>query len=92
MRKEEKTLSTLSISRQRNYNWGDWMLYEFFQKKLHREVVQIGLKKVEYYKNKIIARSQQISDECIQQNVSQTCLKNIFYAKKHCTPNFLVVF
>ena len=46
------------------------MLYEFFVAKLKEEVKEIGEQKVEYYKNQIIKRSAEISDECLQEQVS----------------------
>lgn len=75
MRKEEKKLSKQAEELQRQYNWGDWMLYEFFTQKHYADIREIGIKKVEYYKSQIIARSEEISNECIQQNVATSPLQ-----------------
>ena len=70
MRKEEKTLSDSAKRLQRLYNWGDWMLYDFIVNKLKKEVLEIGTRKVEHYKNLIIDASERISKECIAPPVS----------------------
>ena len=70
MRSESKKLSSKAEESLEEYNWGDWMLYDFFVAKLKKEVKEIGEQKVEYYKNQIIKRSAEISDECLQEQVS----------------------
>ena len=70
MRSESKKLSSQAEQLLEEYNWGDWMLYDFFVAKLKKEVKEIGEQKVEYYKNQIIKRSAEISDECLQDQVS----------------------
>ena len=69
MRAESRKLSQQAEELQKEYNWGDWMLYDFFVAKLKKEVKQIGEQKVEYYKNQIIKRSGEISSECLQDNI-----------------------
>ena len=66
MRKEEKTLSDDSIRRLKQLNWADYKLYDRMNKRLKREVQQIGEEKVAHYVDLINERIQVYVDECIE--------------------------
>ena len=71
MRQQKGHLSKQATDLLQEFNWGDFMLYKFFAKRLKEEVLEIGEQKVEHYKNLIIKRSAEFSKECLQENVSK---------------------
>ena len=65
MRKEEKTLSNDSILRLKQLNWADYKLYDRMNKRLKREVQQIGEEKVAHYVDLINERIQVYVEACV---------------------------
>ena len=66
MRKEEKTLSNDSILRLKQLNWADYKLYDRMNKRLKREVQQIGEDLVAHYVDLINERIQVYVDACVE--------------------------
>ena len=66
MKKEDHGLSKESLKNLEVFNWADYRLYNFFVKKQQQEIIEIGKETVDFYKNQIIKRSEQLFSECIK--------------------------
>merc|ERR1712227_293116 len=75
MKKEDHGLSKKSLKNLEIFNWADYRLYNSFVKKQQQEIVEIGKEKVDFYKNHIIKRSEQLFSECIKSDNSQNVTK-----------------
>ena len=51
-------------------NWADFKLYDYFNRRLDREVLKIGTDKVDYYEKLINKRIDQYKEECLEKDQS----------------------
>ena len=66
MKKETKVLSPKSLENLQTFNWADFRLYQYFVQKQRREISEIGEDKVNYYKDMIIKKSEELHSECLK--------------------------
>lgn len=90
MRKDGKTLYSSSEKALRKFNWADFRLYEFFRKKLQREIETIGSEKIQLLAEEIASAADQLSKECLKQEeshgwISSPIIKNEMRHNQTCT-------
>jgi hypothetical protein len=70
MKKSSKTLSPESVNNLKKFNWADYKLYDYFNKRLDREIKEVGAEKVAKYEKMIEARMNEYIDECLEKDQS----------------------
>jgi len=68
MRKETKTLTDKSKLSLKALNWADFKLYDYFNRRLDREVQKIAKDKVDYYEKLINKRIDEYKEECLEKD------------------------
>ncbi|CBY39255.1 unnamed protein product [Oikopleura dioica] len=66
MKKNDKKLSSGSIKRLRDFNWGDIRLYNYFKAIHDHQIKEIGENRINDIARRIEARANQISSECLE--------------------------
>lgn len=87
MHKESKTLSEKVKEKLKHFLWADYLLYDHFKSKLQREIKRFGQEKVEKLKNEIVALSEQLSEECLEEPKEDNGWLHVIKAKPEKTWN-----